>query len=284
MINETISEIVSGNNLYLTFGIIAFLNLMVFYVISYIIVPILLLFKLNILIENYETKNKTKLLIITDINRKFHWTNIKKYYKPDLVILDMDDYDNLINFIYSLNNDITTSIDVVICSQGGSVCSNNYYLFLIKELKSQYTINTYVYKYAMSAAALLFLSGDNLYMDDYDFISPTDPQIPFSDLDEDYYQSADILNINKDQISFKDQIVYNSIKRYNTENIQMVRSLLKTHVKSNKQFKKIVNILSDGKILHATPLGVSYLISHGLNIKKIPFEIERLSEKIFEYI
>jgi len=250
-------------------------------IIFYYIIPILELQNFNIRIDNYENQNKTKIFIITDRKTIFHWLDIKKYFKPNITILDMDDYEQFIDTIKKIDKKNITNIDIIIYSNGGSVDSNNMYLFFINELKLTFTINTYVYKYAMSAATLLFLTGDNLYMDEYDYISPTDTQIPIKD---DSYQSTDILNTNYLQLSFQDNILYNSTKRSHIENIQIVNSLLEPHVQSKKKKNKLMKILSYGYLSHTTPLGASYLQSTGLRTEKIPSKIRYIYDNIFNYI
>jgi ClpP class serine protease len=199
----------------------------------------------------------------------------------------MEDSDYFFDFINNLDSN-TKNIDIIIYSSGGNIYDNNIYLHLIIKLSEKYNINTYVYNYAASAGTLLFFAGNNLFMDNYAFITPTDPQIPLSN--NDYHQSADIILNGKDKknINFKNKILINSTERSYKENIKIVKILLKKHMPTQKinrsNYNRLLNILTTGRISHSTPIGKDFLESNGLKINKIPTELKNILIKIFDYI
>jgi hypothetical protein len=241
------------------------------------------LIKINSYLYNYEKKNNTKILIITDQNSDFKYYDIRKYFKLETTIINMDDYNSLIIFAKNLKLENKQNIDIIINSYGGDISSNNLFLHIIEQLSKTHNIKTYIHNYAMSAGTLLFLSGDTLYMDEYDIISPTDPQIPYL---ENYYQSSDILltQTQMKNISFKDRILINSTKKSNDDNIKIVNTFLTKHIKNENNKNKLLDILTDGQLLHSTPLNKKLLKLCGVNTKIIPYDFKNVINELFEFI
>ncbi len=237
-------------------------------------------------IVRYESDYRM-IIIMTDKTLK------KQYYDSNIEninIISIDEYDTLFDIIKNIKPSIKM-IDFVINSTGGEVTSNNIMAFLIRELRKKYTTNAHIYNYAMSAGTLLALACENIYMDDYSFLTPTDPQITIlsDEDDKETYQSKDILDIDikSKEIAFYNMLIYNSTKRYHDQNIDLMRELLRQHIKlskSKKNLNKLLNIFTSGDKLHITPYNKHLLRSYGIPIYDQNNELKKLMDHVFNLL
>ena len=238
--------------------------------------------KINKTISTYQEVNQTEILIITDNNFNYPVYNLKYHLIPNIYIINIDDYDGFIHFC---NNVDTKNIDIIISAKGGFVSSNDVIISLLDQLgKKNININIHIYKYAMSASTLIVFASNHIYMDTYDFLTPTDPQIT---LNNDTYQSYDLLNnLNSNNIKFEDNLLVNSTKRYHDMNIKTMKKLLRKHMIkfTDKKFNELLKFFCSGEKLHLTPIYKNQLKNMGLKIKNKNDTIKIISEYIFDII
>ena len=241
-----------------------------------------LLKNINNKINDYlDYRNNTKIIILTDKEKK----DIK--YDPislsDLIIdvIQIDDYDKLFDIIDNLNPN-TKNIEFVINSRGGCVSSNDIMISIIRNLTNKYNVNAHVYNYAMSAATMLVLACGRIYMNDYCFLTPTDPQIYLSE--DDVYQSKDILCANSKKINFDNKLLFNQTKRYHKQNIKTVGELLKKHIKDSNNLNKLLELFTSGNNLHITPYNKHMLRSYGMLIYNSNVELKNVVDNIFDLL
>jgi hypothetical protein len=214
----------------------------------YILNYIYKLFNLNgILKEN-------NVIIICDIPHKY-----KIYFKYITTnIFDIDDCDNIINFLILNKNNLPK---MILDSDGGSISSNDRLLYHIIDNKLDMT--SYVLRKAYSATTLIALCSKNLYMNESAILSPTDPQVSMLN---DTYSVKSLINLieMKDINMISDSILltFNNIKITYDENVTMTTKLLNKKFKYNisKYDKKnIINKFTIGDISHHNPISYKYL-------------------------
>ena len=212
------------------------------------------LYKLN----SYVKENN--IIIICDIPKKYNI--LFKKLCPN--IFDIDDCDNIINFLI-LNNDNLPKL--ILDSDGGSISSNDRLLYYI--LDNNLDLTSYVMRKAYSACTLIALCSKNLYMNKNAILSPTDPQITILN---DTVSVKSMINLieMKDINMISDSILlsYNNIKITHDENITMTTKLLNKKFKYNTSKidkKSLIDKFTTGDVSHHNPISYKYL-SEFLNI------------------
>ena len=248
----------------------------------------MILVYINALLDDYLNKsNTTKIIILTDKEKK----NVN--YDPislsaiNIDIIQIDDYDRLFQIVNKLDPTIN-NIEFIINSNGGGITANDIMVSIIRELSNKYTTNAHIYNYAMSAATMLALSCNNIYMDDYSFLTPTDPQITISE--DDVYQSKDILCTNIKKIDFDNKLLFNQTKRYHEQNIKTVSDLIRKHmymsykIDMKKKQNKLLELFTSGNNIHMTPYNKKMLRSNQMKIYDSNTKLRELVDNIFDLL
>ena len=205
---------------------------------------------------------KNNIIIICDIPIKY-----KIYFKKLCSnIFDIDDCDNIINFLIIHKNNLPK---IILDSDGGSISSNDRLLYHI--LDNKLDLTSFVLRKSYSAATLIALSSKNLYMHEVAILSPTDPQI---NILNDTFSIKSLITLidTKDNNMISDSILltYNNIKVTYEENISMTTRLLNKKFKYNtskSDKKNLIDKFTIGNISHHIPISYKYL-SEFLDINK----------------
>lgn len=178
------------------------------------------------------------------------------------------------------------NVMILLQSTGGYISSSDSMLNLLDNHKYKKTV--YVPSYAMSAATLLCLSCDEIYMNSYAVLGATDPQISlYNDMIS--YWSLLKLFENKDikDISDETVITYYENKKLYYDNINITRKYIEKHKKQNvndADIESLIDKLTIGYIPHHIEICCESL-TENLNIKDyIPNEIRLLNEYLIKLL
>lgn len=196
-------------------------------------------------ISEYEQENEnTKLIIIVNEYANHHTDNIISINNSE-AILDV--------LRKCLENNQT--LNIIIHSSGGTIESSDIIVRAI--LKHKGVINSYIPKYAQSAAALLALSTSHIYLNEYAYLTPTDPQISVPISNKRYMYSSKVLMKYVDtykKIKTNSAILLNSIEAdiLHKDNIETITKIL--DVKKLYNRANIFEVLCSGNVPHHSPL------------------------------
>ena len=208
------------------------------------------------LIQNMENKHKSKFIYVRDTNIKF-MDKILMYIYYDYII-SINDNCSLRRILQS-NSD--KNIIMLIHSTGGYVSSSDSMLNLLNIHKP--TKYAYIPSYAMSAATLLALSCDKIYMNKYAVIGPTDPQISVFNEMISFRTISKIIQIKSiDTIKDKLLIAYHENKRLYDDNIEIIKKYINKHKKKNvsqDNIDDIIKMFSFGDCPHHTEISFNTL-------------------------
>jgi hypothetical protein len=236
-------------------------------------------FKLITIIEN---KYNSKLIYVKDTNMNFVNKILMTIYKN--IIISINDNNSLRKL---LQQNSTHKLTLIVKSSGGYISSSDSMLNLLDCHKPQK--NVYVPGYAMSAATLLTLTCDKIFMNKYAVLGPTDPQITVLDEVISYRTIQKIIE-NKDINKIKDKILlsYYDNKNLYDENINYIKKYLKKHKRKNVleyELDDFVDKFSFGNIPHHTeftPNTLSKIININYDIPQDIYEIYNILNYIFE--
>ena len=128
----------------------------------------------------FERKKKSKTKEFTEILQKNRILFITNEWDNDELDGYLVDSDNEMTFINQYKNyHIKEEIDIIIDSHGGKISSSDAIMNIL--LMHEGIINIYVPIKAYSAGSMLALCADNLYLNHYSLLSPTDPQFEEND-------------------------------------------------------------------------------------------------------
>jgi ClpP class serine protease len=214
------------------------------------------IYKAFLLINTIESKHKSKIIYVKDVNTKFSDKVLGLIFKNK--IISINDNNSLRIYLQANPN---SKIIILLRSVGGYVSSSDSMLGLLDSHKPNKTV--YVPSYAMSAAALLCLACDTIYMSKYAAFGPTDPQISVFD-DMVSFRTISRLIESKpiDKIKDKILITYYENKVLYDDNINIVKKYINKHKKKNTTqdaIEQLVNKFSYGNIPHHAELSYNEL-------------------------
>jgi hypothetical protein len=253
-----------------------------------IIYKICTLYTLRNQIKSYEKINNTNLILITDIPenyRYYHGYNCIINFILSSYIYNIDS-DKLINHLYKLNNNNNNNknLTLIIDSNGGSIINND---IIINLTSNHFNTTSYILDHAMSAATMIALSSNSIYMSEHSILSPTDPQITIRNETYSIKSLIDLCeNKNKDDINDEFLISYYENKKLDIENKENIRKFLNKHYKNKlSEIKKrnVFNKLTSGNISHHTPISYNYLKKH-LKINLITSSHIKEIYKLYNYV
>ena len=233
-------------------------------------------------IKAIENKHKSKLIYIKDVNTRYIDKLLILLYKD--TIISINDNNKLRQI---LQNNHNKKLSIIIRSVGGYVSSSDSMLNLLDCHKPNKTI--YVPSYAMSAATLLVMSCNNIHMNEYSAIGPTDPQISvFNDMVS-FRAICKLIN-NKPIEKIKDKVLVNYYenKILYDDNINLVKKYLIKHKRKNvsqSDMDELINKFALGDIPHhseITPQVLNKVININYGIPEDILEIYRQLNNIFE--
>lgn len=201
-------------------------------------------------------------------------------------IVSIDDSKKLIKILQK-NSKTEKPLYLVIHSSGGDVTESDMMINALLQHKNP--IYTFVPIYAASAATLIALIGDKIFMDSYSCLTPTDPQIcvNYGNQNEKVFSSRvlmEFLNmVQKKVLSVTESVfVLEAIdaKIYHNDNIETLRRIIDMRRISRTNMNKIIEIFGSGNLPHHYPINPYELKKLGIRVEiNIPEPIV----KIFKY-
>jgi hypothetical protein len=223
-------------------------------------------------LQNYEIENGCKILfLVSDFK-----SNILKDY-----IVDINNETTFFYILSILRKLHTPRLEIIIHSDGGYISTSDYISRIFLEYNN--TINVYIPLAGQSAATFIALSADNIFMDYYGFLGPTDPQIDYKD--ETYSSSYFKKILDNDTIANDETrlIANEAIVLYN-DNVNNMRELLdKNHNYLNyNQKQHIIKEFGDGVYPHHKQFTKKILIEYGFKINDINIEINNIFYNFYD--
>jgi ATP-dependent protease ClpP protease subunit len=233
------------------------------------------------LIKDYEKKNESKLLVITDD----YWSKnklslINKYFSGH--IIDIDDVDGFYNWFSEACDNNVKRLDIIINTDGGSVSSSD--IIITNLLNYNGVVNFYIPYYAFSAGTMISLTGNNIYMNTYSLMGPTDPQIFSSEsstmISTEAYLTT-IKTLKAENISENMMLQYCDNKKLHSDNLQTLKKILKKKIKDKTQLDVVLKKFGSGNVPHSKPFDVNTLKSLQL---PVIIGVPKKIKKIYDYI
>jgi len=238
------------------------------------------IYKSFVLIKTLENKYNSKLIYVKDTEYKSINKILMLIYNK--TIISINDNNSLRKILQENQN---KKIIMLIKSTGGYISSSDSMLNLLETHKPLKT--AYVPSYAMSAATLLTLVCDKIYINRYASIGPTDPQINV--LNEDIsFRTLQKLIENKSIDKINDSVLFNYYenKKLYDDNILYIKKYISKHKKRNIKIEdeeKIISSFSSGDIPHHTEFTPN-ILNKVININyDIPKDILEIYE-VFNFI
>ena len=150
---------------------------MYYEIINYVIISLPLFFMLFDYLRKYYFKKlieDNNIIFIADVNEE---------NKVEKVKYNIVDINNEVEFmkVYS-KFELNETLNIVLHCRGGDISSSDAIINILHLHNG--IINIYIPMIAYSAASMIALCGDNIYMNNYALISPVDPQIDFGNEEE----------------------------------------------------------------------------------------------------
>ncbi len=158
-------------------------------------------------------------------------------------------------------------------------------LYIYKKLNPECKVKIYVPKYSFSAGTYITLMADELYLNDYAFLSPVDVQI---NLEQDFYSVNELIEYSEDEKSKIIDLQRNSLiltycaKRYHNLSIKCFNKFIFSNCNkyTPKVRKNIIDKFVNTKLPHTTCFDKEDLEELGIKIKgNVPNEIMEIYEK-----
>ena len=244
------------------------MKFIVIYITNYIITPIICcmlstiiyytyhIYKTFKIINTLEKKYNSKILYVKDVkNRKIDNILMSIFKKT---IISINDNDRL-RYILQENSD--KNLLILIKSIGGYIHSSDSMLNLLNIHTKQK--NVYIPNYAMSAATLLVLACDNIFLNKFAALGPTDPQIELYQEMQSFKALSKLIEVKPiEHIKDENLIKYYENKKLYDDNINLIAKYLKKHKKKDvlqKNMNNLIEMLSYGNIPHHTELNYEIL-------------------------
>ena len=255
---------------------------MYYEIINYIILSLPLFFMLYDYFKKYFLKkiiNDNNIIFIADVNEY----NKGEKYKYNIV-----DINNEIEFmkVYS-KFELNETINIVLHCRGGDISSSDAIINILHLHNG--IINIYIPMIAYSAASMIALCGDNIYMNNYALISPVDPQIDFGNEEEEnmgpvksyikIVRNKGIKNLDSNFL-----LKYYECKSLYEDNLRNMRKiLLRKH--SRSVVNNLVKNLGYGIYPHEKQFNIDDLNDLGLKINiPVPKNIMNIYDCLLKFM
>jgi hypothetical protein len=228
-------------------------------------------------IKKIEKSDNSKVLIISDVLTNEYDYDDNEFLKHRLLDIDDGTENDFVRwFISDYTNDRT--LHVFVHTNGGLVDLSNFIMNTFINHKGR--INIYVSQYAYSAGASIVMSGTNIYMKEYAFLGPTDPQITCR-VDRSLGTSVVSVSVLNDIFKYKDPKDINDTllleaidgRKVHQSNIDTFRRILKIKNLPKEHEDLLLNKFTSGENPHVTQYSVKELSEWGLPIETIFPEI-----------
>lgn len=245
--------------------ILIFLYILLTTVLCYLIFIGLTLYKIKKNIKDYEKKYDTRVIFIVDEFWMNKYIDLIKTIKNNIIdINDSSRFQDILNDVITKN---IKKLDIYIQSNGGYVKDND--VIVNNLINYDGIINTYIPKFAYSAACLISLCGNNIYMNETAVLGPTDP---ITEIKGNSVSVQSLLKFKKQKkVKNIDETLLIQIndleKIYNENLIILGRIFLKKHNADPNKNKNLIKIFGSGNYSHESPFTKKFLISNGLNIE-----------------
>jgi membrane-bound ClpP family serine protease len=237
---------------------------------------------LLIIIKKYERKHKSKFLMITDIESNLYLGPYIYNLCFAEYIIDINNSEQFQYWIADIVHKKINRIDIVVQSYGGCIFNND--IIITNLISFDGIINTYIPFYAYSAGTMIALCGNNIYMNKFSLLSPTDPQIT---VNKQVYSSKSLIDIAKNTINVertKDMTIkLNAIeaKKTHINNLDALRTMFNKKKYNSNTINKILDEFGSGKHDHSKPFTREFIKSIGIKINyPIPNNIIWITKNI----
>ena len=183
-------------------------------------------------------------------------------------------------------------LDLIIHSTGGTVEESDTIINAI--LENHVHVNAYIPRFANSAASMLALSCNKIYIDRFAYMSPTDPQITFNvseteTEDERTYSSRVLMDylkyVEKEDSDIDTKIYLEALeaKQLHEDNINSVQKIINIRNKKAKS-DGIISRFCSGLYPHHAPLYFTELKNLGVHVDfGIPLDIDLIFTQFEKY-
>lgn len=198
----------------------------------------------------------------------------------------INDSDGFVGLMGSLGS--FKSIELIVNTWGGNAFDSMIIASMLMELRKRYTLNTYVFRKASSAGAMHVLTGHNIFMGKYAYLTQIDVQ--FNNV---YGPNTEYGCPARDLIKFRDQSGNNmeignfllscEADRSNRDTYEILMRALSIRNLKTKTLNSLVNLFLDKNMSHSMPIFAEQLRSK-LCVKDMDWEMEDICEKIEEIL
>lgn len=213
------------------------------------------------LINEYESKYKTKLIIVTDFDIFFDERRHNLYQKRgEFPVMDIDDHEWFLDELLRVK---TNRLDVMIQSSGGSITSSNAMVNALLHLPKNMVLHTHVPTYAYSAGCLLALCGHIIHTTPYTQFGPVDPQLAFRyKFDEDRYSARNIiegLKYHPNKLKDISKIQLEMAKSYMKASEMITKKVLSSRNRHEDNIYKLTHgHLPHNEVFHRSDLNIKF--------------------------
>lgn len=251
-----------------------------YYEIALIMILLLLIF--------YDYIKKLYYLKLINNNNIILIADIKEENKKETINYNIVDINNDIMFmnVYSKFK-LNDTLNIILHCRGGDISSSDAIINILHLHKG--IINIYIPMLAYSAASMIALCGDNIYMNNYALISPMDPQIDFGNEEEEnmvpvksYIKIVRYKGLKKLDPNFI--LKYYECKSLYDDNLRNMKKILKGKYSRNVVNNLIKN-LGYGIYPHEKPFNIDDLNEMGVKVNiSIPLNIINVFKYLFKYM
>lgn len=240
------------------------------------------------------------LTIFYDYIKKHYYMRIIKNNNM-IFIVDIKESDNkevLNHNIVDINNEVqfmniykkiglNETLNIILHCRGGDISSSDAIVNILHLHRG--VINIYIPMLAYSAASMIALCGDNIYMNNFALIGPVDPQIDFGNEDEEnmnpvksYIKIAKCKGLKNLDPNFI--LKYYDCKSLYDDNLRNMKKILRGKY-SKKVVNNLIKNLGYGIYPHEKQFNTNDLNEMGVKINiPIPKNILIVFEYLFKYM
>lgn len=216
--------------------------------------------ELAMMIDEYESKYKTKLIIVTDFDIFYEKRHHILYQKRGILpIMDIDDYECFLDELLKIK---TNRMDVMIQSAGGSIMSSNSMVQGLLNLPDKIVLHTHITTYAYSAGCALALCGHVIHVTNHTQFSPVDPQLNFRyKYGDDSYSAKNIIDGLSGSTIMQDisKIQYQKAICYDKAGKDLLEKVLASRSRRMEDFDKLVKgDIPHNEVFHKNELNISF--------------------------
>ncbi len=231
-------------------------------------------------IEEIEEENNSKILFIVDDvdDWKKYKDEIPSNLTRRMITLYSSSTETFFNWYSKVCEEEGQTLDVIIYTDGGCTRMCDIVCKILNESKCE--VNTYIPYHAFSSGTLVAFSSDNIYMNNYSFLSPVDAQSSLNNSDE-YYSSDAYLKLleNVKNLRMYSNSYLSTIdnSKLHDETLDYLREIFIKKGLTEDECNSIIEVFGSGKYSHSSVFSYKQVINCGLDVTLgIPDDINNL--------